>query len=126
MNENIIYDKSFQFSVRIVKLYKHLSNDKKEYILSRQLLRCGTFIGANINEAISAQSKKDFISKMAIATKEAREKKYWIELLISTDYLDIQKDYVKSLLSDINELIKILVSIVKTSQENLQKGKTNG
>ena len=87
MNENTIYKKSFEFAVKIVKLYKFLCNLYKEYTMSKQLLRCGTSIGVNVNEAISAQSKKDFISKMAIASKEARETKYWIELLIETDYL---------------------------------------
>ena len=85
--ENIILNKSFAFSVRIVNLYKYLCSEKKEYVLSKQLLRSGTSIGANVNEAQAAQSKNDFISKMSIASKEARETKYWIELLISTDYL---------------------------------------
>ena len=121
--KSIIYDKSFQFSVRIVKLYKYLSNEKKEYILSKQLLRSGTSIGANIHEAISAQSKKDFISKMSIANKEARETEYWIKLLIETDYLNGNEKYVKTLKNDIEELIKILTAIVKTSQINLKKEK---
>ena len=121
--KSIIYDKSFQFSVRIVKLYKYLSNEKKEYILSKQLLRSGTSIGANIHESISAQSKKDFISKMSIANKEARETEYWIKLLIETDYLNFNEKYVKTLKNDIEELIKILTAIVKTSQINLKKEK---
>ena len=87
--ENIILDKSFAFSVRIVKLYKYLCNEKKEYVLSKQLLRCGTSIGANINEAQAGQSKNDFIAKMSISSKEARESKCWIDLLIATQYLDI-------------------------------------
>jgi len=124
LNEtNNIYNKSFQFSVRIVKLYKYLSNEKKEYILSKQLLRSGTSIGANIHESISAQSKKDFISKMSIANKEARETEYWIKLLIETDYLNGNEKYVKTLKNDIEELIKILTAIVKTSQINLKKEK---
>jgi len=124
LNEtNNIYNKSFQFSVRIVKLYKYLSNEKKEYILSKQLLRSGTSIGANIHESISAQSKKDFISKMSIANKEARETEYWIKLLIETDYLNFNEKYVKTLKNDIEELIKILTAIVKTSQINLKKEK---
>ena len=118
MKDNIILDKSFSFAVRIVKLYKHLSNDKREYILSKQLLRCGTSIGANINEAQAGQSKADFIAKMSIASKEARETKYWIELLIKTDYLVINENHVQSLLSDIEEIIKLLTSIVKSSMEN--------
>jgi len=121
MNENVIYSKTFDFSVRIVKLYKFLCEKHKEYVISKQLLRCGTSIGANVNEAISAQSKADFISKMAIASKEARETKYWIELLIETEYLNANENYVKSLQNEIEEIIKILTSIVKTSQENLKK-----
>ena len=87
MKENILLSKSFKFAVRVVKLYKYLCDDKKEYVLSKQLLRCGTSIGANINEAQDAQSKKDFISKLSISLKEARESKYWIELLKETEYL---------------------------------------
>ena len=118
MSDNIILDKSFEFAIRVVKLYKYLCDDKKEYVLSKQLLRAGTSIGANINEAQAGQSKADFISKMAIASKEARESKYWIDLLIKTDYLDINENHVKSLLNDIEEIIKLLTSIVKTSMEN--------
>ncbi len=122
MNENnTIYNKTFKFAVRIVKLYKFLCKTHKEHIISKQLLRCGTSIGANVNEAIAAQSKKDFISKMSIANKEARETKYWIELLIETDYLSTNESYVKSLQKEIEEIIKILTSIVKTSQNNLKK-----
>ena len=95
-----------------------MCDDKKEYVLSKQLLRAGTSIGANINEAQAGQSKADFIAKMAIASKEARESKYWIDLLIKTDYLDINENHVKSLLNDIEEIIKLLTSIVKTSMEN--------
>ena len=118
MKDNIILDKSFEFAIRVVKLYKYLCDDKKEYVLSKQLLRAGTSIGANINEAQAGQSKADFIAKMAIASKEARESKYWIDLLIKTDYLDINENHVKSLLNDIEEIIKLLTSIVKTSMEN--------
>ena len=114
--ENIILDKSFDFAVRIVKLFKYLSNEKKEYILSKQLLRCGRSIGANINEAQAAQSKKDFISKMSISSKEARETKYWLDLLISTDYLNERDKHVQSLLNDTEEIIKSLTTIIKSSQ----------
>ena len=113
---NITLNKSFEFAIRIVKLYKYLCENKKEYIISKQLLRCGTSIGANINEAQAGQTKKDFIAKMSIASKEARETKYWIELLIATDYLSEEDTHTKSLLLDIEELIKLLTSIVKTSQ----------
>jgi len=118
VKDNIILDKSFSFAVRIVKLYKYLCEDKKEYVLSKQLLRCGTSIGANINEAQAGQSKSDFIAKMSISSKEARETKYWIDLLIKTGYLDIHESHVESLLKDIEELIKLLTSIVKSSKEN--------
>lgn len=116
--ENIILDKSFTFAVRIVKLYKHLSDEKKEYVLSKQLLRSGTSIGANINEAQAGQSKADFIAKMSIASKEARESKYWIDLLVETDYMNNEDNYVQSLIKDIEEIIKLLTSIVKSSQGN--------
>ena len=94
MNGNTIYDKAFDFAIRVVKLYKFLCDNHKEYTLSKQLLRCGTSIGANVHEAISAQSKKDFISKMAIANKEARETKYWIDLLTKTEYLNKNETHV--------------------------------
>jgi len=116
VKDNIILDKSFSFAVRVVKLYKHLCNDQKEYVLSKQLLRSGTSIGANINEAQAGQSKADFIAKMSISSKEARESKYWIDLLIKTDYLNINDKYTKSLQSDIEEIIKLLTSIIKSSQ----------
>jgi len=118
LKDNIILDKSFAFAIRVVKLYKYLCDEKKEYVLSKQLLRCGTSIGANINEAQAGQSKADFIAKMSISSKEARESKYWIDLLIKTDYLDINEIYVQSLISDIEEIIKLLTSIVKSSQGN--------
>lgn len=113
---NIILNKSFDFSVRIVKVYKYLCKEKKEYVLSKQLLRCGTSIGANINEAQAAQSKKDFISKMSISSKEARETKYWLDLLTETNYLDINEKHVQSLQQDIEEIVKLLTSIIKSSQ----------
>ena len=118
MKDNIILDKSFTFAVRVVKLYKYLCDDKKEYVLSKQLLRCGTSIGANINEAQAGQSKADFISKMSISSKEARESKYWIDLLVRTDYLNMNDQHTKSLVNDIEEIIKLLTSIVKSSKEN--------
>jgi four helix bundle protein len=119
MKDNIVLDKSFNFAVRIVKLYKYFCNEKKEYILSKQLLRCGTSIGANINEAQAGQSKKDFIAKMSIASKEARESQYWINLLIKIDYLNSNDEHTKSLLNDIGEIVKLLTSIVKSSQGNM-------
>ena len=118
MKGDIVLEKSFDFAIRIVDVYKHLCNSQKEYVLSKQLLRSGTSIGANINEAQAAQSKNDFIAKMAIASKEARESKYWIDLLIKTNYLDKNSEHTKSLLNQVEELIKLLTSIVKSSQSN--------
>lgn len=121
MKENALVDKSFKFAVRIVKLYKYLCDDKKEYILSKQLLRSGTSIGANINEAQDGQSTSDFISKLSISLKEARESKYWIELLKETDYLtDNEANHI---LDDLIELIKLLVSVIKTMKANQVNGK---
>ena len=119
MKENVLIDKSFQFAVRVINLYKYLCNNKKEYVLSKQLLRCGTSIGANVNEAQDAQSKNDFISKLSISLKEAKETKYWIELLKKTDYLT--KKEANSLLSDLTEIIRLLVSIIKSTKENNAK-----
>lgn len=112
---NVISDKSKAFAVRIVKLYQYLCADKKEFVLSKQLLRCGTSIGANVKEAIRGQSKPDFISKMSIALKEASETEYWLELLYETGFLD--KKQFDSIYADNQELLKILTSIVKSSNE---------
>ena len=111
---NIIEEKSFSFAIRIVNLYKHLNETKKEFVLSKQLLRSGTSIGANVAEAEQAQSTADFVSKMNIALKEASETKYWIRLLASTSYLTEAE--AASILNDCVELEKILVSIVKSSK----------
>ncbi|MBQ4151221.1 MAG: four helix bundle protein [Clostridia bacterium] len=115
MNNNIIETKSFAFAVRIVNVFKHLSSEKKEFIISKQLLRSGTSIGANVAEAIKGQSKADFAAKMCIALKEANETLYWLKLLKETDYLN-EKQF-ESLHTDISELIKLLVSICKTSTQ---------
>ena len=113
--ERIVQKKSFQFAVRIVKLCKYLREEQNEYILTKQILRSGTSIGANIAEAQQAQSKSDFAHKMSIALKEASETDYWIRLLHATDYLsDKEKD---SILLDCAELIKMLTAIVKSSKE---------
>lgn len=117
---NILVDKSFAFAVRIVKLYKYLCTQQKEYVLSKQLLRSGTSIGANISESQDAQSKNDFISKLSISLKEARETKYWIELLKETDYLTEKE--TNNILQDLIEVIKLLVSIIKSTKENLKNG----
>ncbi len=110
--DNIIQIKSYAFAVRIVKVYQFLSEDKKEFILSKQLLRSGTSIGANIEEAIGGQSEKDFYAKLTISYKEARETHYWIRLLTDTKYLTPEQS--ESLLIDVTELLKIIGSIQKT------------
>lgn len=104
--DNVIENKSFQFAIRIVRLYKFLCEEKKEYILSKQLLRAGTSIGANVTESQQAQSKPDFVSKISIALKEASETKYWIKLLGATEYLS--ENQTKSILDDCVEIEKIL------------------
>ena len=119
MNDNILVDKSFKFAVRVVKLYKYLCDSKKEYILSKQLLRSGTSIGANINEAQEVQSKADFISKLSISLKEARESKYWIELLKETDYLS--ENEANSIIEDLVEILKLLTSIIKSTKNNIKE-----
>jgi len=118
MKENFLVEKSFKFAVRIVRLYKFLVEEKKEYILSKQILRSGTSILANIQEAQDAQSKKDFISKISISLKEARETVYWLNLLKETDY--ILKEQFESINLDIQEFIRLLVSSVKTPKKNLR------
>ena len=111
-SDNIVQIKSYAFAVRIIKVFKYLSENKKEFVLSKQLLRCGTSIGANIEEAIGGQSGKDFFAKLTIAYKEARETHYWIRLLKDTDYLSIEE--ADSLLKDVDELLRIIGSIQKT------------
>ncbi|GAB7088718.1 four helix bundle protein [Marinifilum fragile] len=112
--QNIIVEKSYQFAIRIVKLCQYLNKEKKEFVLSKQLLRSGTSIGANVEEAIGGISKKDFTAKMSIAYKEARETNYWIRLLKDTDYID--EKLFKSLNKDNQELLKILYSIINSSR----------
>jgi four helix bundle protein len=118
--KNEILSLSFAFAVRIVNLYRYLSEQKNEYVLSKQLLRSGTSIGANVNEAQDAQSKKDFVSKMSIALKAARETKYWVRLLTETDYLPNQHTKVKILLSELDSIIKLLTSIIISSKAALK------
>lgn len=118
MDNNTVADKSFAFAVRIVKLYKYLCDEKKEYVLSKQLLRCGTSIGANIQEGVYGQSKRDFLSKMSISLKEANETRYWLRLLTASNILSEKES--KSILDDCVELIKILTSIVKTTANRVK------
>lgn len=117
MKNNNIRNKSFAFAIRIVKLYQFLCEQKKEFIMSKQLLRSGTSIGANIREAENAESKKDFIHKMAIAQKETNETMYWLELLKETEYLS--EEQFSSLNDDALEIIKILTTIIKNTKQNL-------
>ena len=114
---NIIKEKSRDFAIRIIHLYKYLCEEKKEYVLSKQLLRSGTSIGANVSEALCGISKKDFLAKMYIAYKEAAESLYWLDLLVATDYIN-EKEY-NSINSDCEELKKLLSSITKSTQESL-------
>jgi len=116
MKENVIQEKSFQFALGIIKLYQQLVAEK-EYVISKQLLRSGTSIGANVEEAIAAQSKKDFLSKMSIASKEARESKYWLTLLQKSDLATIQVDFY---INDVEAIISILTKIVKTTSGRIQ------
>lgn len=115
MKDNVVVNKSKSFAIRIIRLYQYLLSDKKEFILSKQLLRSGTSIGANVKEAIQGQSKKDFIAKMQISLKEASETEYWLDLLHETDYLD-ENQFI-SINNDCVELIKLLTSIIKQSKE---------
>ena len=115
MAENIVFDKSKKFALRIIKAYKFLYDEKKEFVLSKQLLRSSTSIGANISEAECAISKKDFLAKMYIAFKECNETKYWLELLYLSEYFT--KEEYDSLNNDAEELYKLLSSITKTVKE---------
>lgn len=114
MGKNIVKEKSFSFALSVINLAKYLESERKEYVLSRQFLRSGTAIGALIREAEHAQSKADFISKMNIALKEANETQYWIELLHESNY--ISTDRFESMNPKVEELLKLLISIVKTSR----------
>lgn len=117
MKENIIQLKSYAFSLKIIESFKYLQHDKKEYILSKQILRSGTSIGANIEEAIGGQSKKDFFAKLTISYKEARETKYWIRLLRDAHYLPLELS--KDLLSDVDEILRIIGSIQNTIRKQI-------
>jgi len=117
MGDNLIIIKSKAFAIKAIRLYQFLVDSKKEFVLSKQLLRCGTSIGANIREAHRGQSKKDFISKMNIALKEAAETEYWLELLHETDYIDTNA--YESIYNDCNELNKLLIAIIKSSSKTL-------
>ncbi len=115
--KNLIQEKSYLFSLRIIKLYKFLAETKKEFVLGKQILRCGTSIGANIEEATGAQSKKEFFSKISIAYKEARETKYWLSLLIDSKILTVTEG--KTILDDVEEILKIIAKIQITTKNSL-------
>lgn len=117
--ENVVKTKSFLFAIKIVNTYKFLSEIKKEFVLSKQLLRSGTSIGANVREADNAESKLDFIHKMSIAQKETDETIYWLELLKETNYLSIN-DF-DAISSDANELLKLIRSIIITTKKNIHR-----
>ena len=116
MNKSITHIKSKAFAIRIVRFYRHMTEVKKEYVLSKQILRSGTSIGANVRESFSAQSKADFISKLSIALKEADETGYWLELLVESDYID-RTEY-DSLNNDLKEVAALIASSVKTAKNN--------
>ena len=115
MKNSVLKDKSRAFAIRIVKLYKYLQDEKREYVMSKQILRSGTSIGANIHEAYFGQSRKDFKSKMQIALKEASETEYWLNVLIDTEFLG--RDESETIMNDCIELAKMLHSTVKTCKE---------
>jgi len=117
MKESNIRNKSFGFAVRVVKLYQYLIAEKKEFVLSKQLLRSGTSVGAMVREAEHSESKVDFIHKLSIAQKEINESIYWLELMYETEFLN--KSEFESLNNDAVELIKILTTIIKSTKQNL-------
>jgi len=119
VSRNIVQEKSYSFALRIIKLYQWMNLEKSEYVLCKQLVKSGTSIGANVEEAIGGQSDKDFLSKMAIAYKESRETHYWLRLLHDTDFIN-DKAYL-SIIQDCEELLKIIASIVKTMKLKLGK-----
>ena len=121
--DNPLYSKSKQLAMNIVKLYKSLSSEKGEYVLSKQLLRSGTSIGANIREGKRPQSDADFVSKMSIALKDAEETLYWLEILHETDYLE-ESDF-NEFYENTEEIVKILVSVIKTKKQEMQNSQNS-
>lgn len=119
MKESVLKIKSLEFALKIVQLYKHLTNEKKEYVMSKQLLRSGTSVGANIRESQNAESKMDFVHKLAIAQKECDETIYWLDLLHRAEYIS-QIDF-DTTVSNANELLKMLRSAILTTKQNLKK-----
>lgn len=121
MTESVLSDKSFAFSLRIIKLYKYMSTELREFVLSKQVLRSGTSIGANVEESKHAQSKMDFINKLSIAQKEAIETNYWLRLLKGSEYLTHEQ--ADSMLTDCDELQRLLTASIRTAKQNLKKEK---
>ena len=115
MKENVIVDKSKAFALRIIKMYLYLCKEKKEFVLSKQVLKSGTSIGANVKEAVRGQTKPDFYAKMNVALKETSETEYWLELLHESGYID--KKSFENIYKDCQELLRILASITKTQKE---------
>lgn len=124
MAKGVVLNKSMEFAIRIVNLYKHLSIDRQEYVMSKQLLRCGTSIGANLSESEYAISRKDFLAKINISLKECNETQYWLQLLQRTGFLEVRE--YESINTDCVELLKLLLSISKTTASSLNtKNKEN-
>lgn len=117
-SDNIIQDLSFNFALRVVRFYKHLTENKQVYVLSKQILRSGTSIGANVRESIHAQSSADFVSKLSIALKEADETEYWLELLNASDIIDDVE--FKSMSDDVKQIIGTLVKIIKSKKASAE------
>ncbi len=116
---NVVFEKSKCFALRIIKLYKFLGEEKAEYVISKQILRCGTSIGANIAESVYAQSRSDFVGKLSISLKEAAETGYWLDILYKSNY--INKSSYDSVRKDCDELMKILTSIVRTTKNSAKQ-----
>ncbi len=115
MRKNVVKDKSFEFALKIIQLYKFLVGEKKEFVMSKQMLRSGTAIGAMVRESEHAESKADFIHKLSIGLKEANETEYWLELLYKTAYID-EAQFI-SISSDLTEILRLLISIIKSSKQ---------
>ena len=118
MEGNPIYDKALSYAVRVVNMYKFLNEEKQERVMSKQLLRCGTSIGANISEALSAESTMDFVHKLAISQKEARETQYWLTLLNRTEY--ITNTQYDSMVNDCRELYRMITSIILSTKQKIK------
>ncbi|KGG79978.1 hypothetical protein Y919_08825 [Caloranaerobacter azorensis H53214] len=115
---NVVKEKSYKFALRIIKMYRYMTKEKKEYILSNQLLRSGTSIGANVEEACSGYTKREFIAKLSIAQKEAFETRYWLRLLRDSEL--VEDRYINSMLDDCEELIRIITKIIVTAKNNIK------